>query len=58
MSCARSSLLLLMRMCPLLLYDAPPGAWNRPATSPHSTPRSGTTSTVLRYWPKQGLEEA
>ena len=34
MSCARSSLLLLMRMCPLLLYDAPPDAWDNILTPP------------------------
>ena len=56
MSCAHSLLLLLMRMWPLLLCDAPPGAWDRPATSPHSTLGSGAAGTVLRYWPKRGLE--
>ena len=34
MSCARSSLLLVMRMWPLLLYDAPPSAWDSILTPP------------------------
>jgi len=39
--------------------DTPPlSPTARPTTPPHLPPRSGTTSTVLRYWPKQGLEEA